>query len=102
MRVFGEFFVQPSWLAYIDVGVVKVEPRLDIAQDRSIGLDNFSELDFDKIIERVDMLLDQSLDFEKRWQEIPFVLQLFLTTGRYQDTTSRSMSYLGRIDGFCQ
>lgn len=51
MRVFGELFVQPSWLAHIDVGVMKIKSRLDIAQNRSVGLDDFSKLDFNKVIE---------------------------------------------------
>lgn len=41
-----------------------------------ICFDNVLDIGFDKIIERVDMLLHESFDFEKGWQQIPFVLYI--------------------------
>lgn len=44
------------------------------AEDEFVCLHDFLELDFDKVVERVDVLLDKTLDLEKRRKKFPFVL----------------------------
>jgi len=48
---------------------------IDIAAHHFIRLDDLLDFVVDEKVERVDMLLYQTLHFQKRWQEVPFVLQ---------------------------
>lgn len=48
---------------------------IDIAAHHFIRLDDLLDFVVDEKVERVDMLLYQTLYFQKRWQEVPFVLQ---------------------------
>ena len=42
---------------------LEVEGRVGIRRDLFVSLDNLLDLDVDKVIERVDMLLDKPTDF---------------------------------------
>lgn len=55
--------------------LLQIEIAVHIARNSLVCFDNILDLMFDEIIEGVDMLLDQSLDFQKRRQKIPFVLK---------------------------
>ena len=48
--------------------------RVDIRFDTLVGLDDVFQVDVDKVVERIDMLLDQTLDLQERWQQLPLVL----------------------------
>lgn len=39
-----------------------------------VGLDNFAEIHIDKVVERVNVLFDKTLDFQEGGQQLPFVL----------------------------
>lgn len=55
---------------------MQVEPGLHVTEDCTIRLDNLPELYLDEVVEGVDMLLDETLDFEESWEKVPFVLEL--------------------------
>ena len=63
-----------TWGADVDVGELDVEVVVDIAVDDGARLHDLPELDLDKIIEGIDVLLDQALDLEEGGDEIPLVL----------------------------
>ena len=54
---------------------LKPEVIIDIAAHHFIRLDDLLYFMIDEKVERVDMLLYQTLNFQKRWQKVPFVLQ---------------------------
>lgn len=56
-----------------DVGESDEEFGIRGAVNDCICLDNVSEVSFDKVVERVGVLLDESFDFQKCWEKIPFV-----------------------------
>lgn len=74
---------------------MQIEPGLHVAEDCTIRSDNLPELDFDEVVEGVDMLLDESLNFEESWEKIPFVLELsdYSTSKR----TPRRLTTLERV-----
>lgn len=49
--------------------------RQDITLDQLVRFQNRLDILFDKEIERVEMLFDETFDFEKGGQEFPFVLR---------------------------
>jgi hypothetical protein len=51
-----------------EVGVLRASHQL-------VRFHNLRDFDVDEVVERVDVLLDQSFRFEKRRQEFPFVLR---------------------------
>ena len=57
----------------VDIFVVKIELGVDIAENSAICANNLFQFNFDEIIERVDMLLDQAFDLEESGQKIPLV-----------------------------
>jgi hypothetical protein len=46
---------------------------INFAADSRARLDNLLQLNFYEVVVGVDMLLHQSLDLQKGWQQIPFV-----------------------------
>lgn len=58
-----------------DVCVLEPETRIDIRSDLIISLEDIFDVDIHEIIERVNMLLYETLDLKKSGQEQPFVLQ---------------------------
>lgn len=53
--------------------LLEEKSRIRIAIYRRARLHDFLELDFDKVIIRIDMLLHQALDFQERRKQIPFI-----------------------------
>jgi hypothetical protein len=62
-------------LADADVEVFEVEVRVDVRGDASVGAEDGLKIDVDEIVERVNVLLNESFDGEEGGQEIPFVLR---------------------------
>ena len=58
----------------MNVGVFQPESRVDIRGHFVIGFQNVFDVYVNKVVERVDVLLDETLDLEKRGQQQPFVL----------------------------
>lgn len=56
-----------------NVGILEKEFWVKVAAHEAVGLDDLFELDIDKVVVRVDVLLDQTLDLEEGWQQIPFI-----------------------------
>lgn len=50
-----------------------VKVRVYIAANFRTGLDNLLQLDFNEVVVRLYVLLDETLDFEERRQKIPLV-----------------------------
>ena len=48
--------------------------RIDVAQDLVVGRDDLLQVDVDKVVERVNVLLDEAAHLEKRGQQAPFFL----------------------------
>jgi hypothetical protein len=48
---------------------------VNLAGNPLICFHNILDFMVNEEVEGVDMLFDQALDFQKRWQEVPFVLQ---------------------------
>lgn len=63
---------------------MQVEPGLYVAENCTIRPNNLPELDLDEIVEGVNMLLDESLDFEESWEKVPFVLELFYEQNEFE------------------
>ena len=72
-REIGDVLIQTSRLSHADVGEMQVEVGADIAQDGPVRLDNLLQLDFEQIVEGIDMLLDKAFDLEESGQKIPLV-----------------------------
>lgn len=79
---------------------MQVEPRLHITEDCSIRPNNLSELDLNEVVEGVDMLLDEALDFEESWEKVPFVLELLYEQTNPNKFDEAGASYLCCIDRF--
>lgn len=58
-----------------DVEVFEVEVGVDVRGDAGVRAEDRLEVDVDKVVERVDVLLDESLDGEEGGEEVPFVLR---------------------------
>jgi hypothetical protein len=41
---------------------------VDIRLDTFVGPDNLFQIHVDEVVERVDMLLDETLDFQEGWE----------------------------------
>jgi len=54
--------------------LLEEEMRINVGGDTLVGLDNLLQINIDKVVEGINMLLDKTLDFEKRRQKLPFVL----------------------------
>ena len=79
---------------------MQVEPGLHVTEDCTVRPDNLPELYLDEVVEGVDMLLDKSLDFEKSWEKVPFVLELFHEQTKPAKSVEAGTSYLCCIDRF--
>ena len=65
-----------------DVSVFDIESGIYIAEYGLIGFDDSFQVNIDKEIVRVDMLLDKAFDLEERRKKVPFVLGVVSTLGR--------------------
>lgn len=79
---------------------MQVEPGLHVTEDCTIRPNNLPELYFDEVVKGVDMLLDESLDFEESWEKVPFVLELFHEQRKPTKPIEAATSYLCCIDRF--
>lgn len=79
---------------------MQVEPGLHVTKDGTIRPDNLPELYLDEVVEGVDMLLDESLDFEESWEKVPFVLELFHEPTKPTKSVEAGPCYLCCIDRF--
>lgn len=61
--------------AYADVGVLEVKVGIDVGGDAGVGAEDGLQLDVDKVVERVDVLLDETFHGEEGGQQIPLVLK---------------------------
>jgi hypothetical protein len=57
-----------------DVGIFDEEFRVSVGDDQTIGLEDLFDIRLNKVVERVEMLLDETLNLEESRQELPFVL----------------------------
>jgi hypothetical protein len=57
-----------------DVGVLEPEARVDVRGHLVVRAEDVLDVDVDKVVERVDVLLHEPLDLEERRQKQPFVL----------------------------
>lgn len=82
------------------MGVYRLDEKrwVAVASDPAIRLHDILYLVVNKIVERVDVLLDQALDFQECREEIPFVLNLV----RNVAYNSKQAAYLCGIYGVCQ
>lgn len=60
--------------ADLDVHELDPEARVDVGRDLVVGLDDVLDVGVDKVVEGVDVLLDEALDLEEGGEEEPFVL----------------------------
>ena len=58
----------------MNICVLEPKPRIDIGSNFVIGLDDVLDVHIYKVIERVDVLFDETFYFEKSGEEKPFVL----------------------------
>lgn len=79
---------------------MQVEPGLHVTEDCTICPNNLPELYLDEVVEGVDMLLDESLDFEESWEKVPFVLELFHEQRKPAKPVEAGTSHLCCIDRF--
>ncbi len=49
--------------------------RVHVRLDTFVRLDDLFQVHIDKVVERVDVLLDQTLNLQERWQQFPLVLK---------------------------
>ena len=61
--------------AHDNIGVFEPETGIDIGGDLVVSLEDIFDVNVDEVIERVDVLLDESLDLEKGREQQPFVLR---------------------------
>ena len=57
--------IRPVGKSDVNVGVLEPETRINVRGNLVVGFDNIFDIYINKIIERVDVLLDKSLYFEK-------------------------------------
>jgi hypothetical protein len=58
-------FVIALRLSDVYVKIFDVEIRVDITCDKRLCLNDLLQLDFDEVVEGINMLLDETLDFEE-------------------------------------
>ena len=59
-----------------DVLLLDVKVGICLTSDALVGLHDVLDLDVSKVVERVQVLLDQSLDLQECWQQLPLFLHL--------------------------
>jgi hypothetical protein len=52
----------------MNVGILQPETGIYVRRDLVICLQDVLDVHIDKVIKRVDMLLDKTLDFKKGWE----------------------------------
>ena len=57
-----------------DIGVLEEELWVEVAAHKAVGLDDLLQIDVDKVVVRVDVLLDQPLHLQERREQIPFAV----------------------------
>ena len=58
------------------VQVLQIEARIGIALHLVVRPDNVLDVHIDEVVERIDVLLNQTLDLQERRNQLPFVLLL--------------------------
>ena len=58
-----------------NVRVLEPKAGVDVGRDLVVGFENVFDIDIDEIVEGVDMLLHETLHFEERGEQQPFILQ---------------------------
>ena len=64
------------WLSNMNIQILDVESRIRETDDFVICFDNFLDVHFDEVVERINVLFDQTLGFEKSRDKLPFVLKI--------------------------
>lgn len=82
--------VGPLGESNFDVEVFEEEVRIDVGGDSGVGTEDGLKFDVDKVVERVDMLLDESFDGEESGQQIPFILRISVGSVRFRLCDDRS------------
>ncbi len=59
--------IKTGWFSNIHIGVGEIEFGIYVAENRSICRNDLLQLDLDKEVERVNVLLYKTFDFEKSW-----------------------------------
>ena len=72
-------FVDGIWVRAVgetdvNIGVLEPETRVYIRGDFAVCFYDILDVYVNKVVERVDVLLDETLDLKKRGQQQPFVL----------------------------
>ena len=68
--------------------LLDVEIRVSHASDLFIGLQDALDLHIGEVVERVQMLLDESLDFQIGRNKLPFLLQMMIWSWKNAATVS--------------
>ena len=66
-------FFLPVGRKNADIGVFEEELGVEVAANEAIGFDNLLEVDVNKMVVRVHVLLDQTLDLQEGGQQVPLV-----------------------------
>ena len=78
-----------SWIICLDT------TGKGITSDQSIGFDNLFDLHIDEIVERINVLLDETSKSQESWYELP----LFLITRTTMLNKEILFTYLYRLKG---
>lgn len=63
----------------INVSVFEPESRVNIRSNFVVGFDDILDVQINEVVERVDMLLNESLYFQKCREQQPFVLYMHVS-----------------------
>lgn len=62
------------WFSNMNIQILYVESRVWKTDDFVICFDNLFDVHFDEVVERINVLFDQTFSFEKSRDQLPFVL----------------------------
>ena len=65
-----------GWPSNVYVCICDVEFWVYIAEYGVVGLNNSFEVDIDEEVIRVNVLFDETFDFQKGWKKVPFILSM--------------------------
>lgn len=83
----------------MNVGIFEPEPGIDVRSDLVVGFDDVLYVCVDKVVERVDVLFDETFDLEESGQQEPFVLSDCLS--RYALGSDVERAYLDVFNWIC-
>lgn len=58
----------------VNVGILEPESGIDVRRDLVVRLDDILDVGINKVVERVNVLFDEPLDFKEGGQQEPLVL----------------------------